>query len=199
MTLTAIEQLHIPSCGQVLYRDSEQAGLAVRVTPSGKKSYVIDKWDKDKSRPARITIGDVSSLTVYQARQQAQKILGGLIEGVNVTDKRREDRARSVTLERAFADFLEARKNLAAKTVYEYRRLLATCLADWKSKPFIEITRDMVERRHAELGEVSEPQANFAMRVLRSILNFARDKYEDSKGRALLLENPVRRLSSARA
>ncbi len=199
LTLTAIEKLSAPRTGQVFYRDTEQPGLAVRITPSGKKSYVVDKWDKQKSRVARIAIADVSDLTVHQARRQAQKILGELVNGVNRLDKRREERMRSVTLAEAFSAFLDARKNLSPKTIYDYRRILDTCFADWKSKPFVAITRDMVERRHAKLGESSQSQANLAMRVLRSILNFTRDKYEDTHGSALLVDNPVRRLSSARA
>lgn len=98
---------------------------------------------------------------------------------------------RSVTLATAFAAFLDARKNLSPKTI------LDTCFADRKSNPFVAITRDMVESRHAKLSESSESQANLAMRVLRPILNFTRDEYEGIPGGALLVDNLVRRLSSA--
>lgn len=37
------------------------------------------------------------------------------------------------------------------------------------------------------------------MRILRALFNFAAGQYEDAKGRSLILENPVRRLSQTRA
>lgn len=61
------------------------------------------------------------------------------------------------------------------------------------------ITKDMVEQRHAHMVEISPAQANYAMRVHRTVFNFAAIKYENSKGQPLVPENPVRRLSQARA
>jgi integrase len=70
---------------------------------------------------------------------------------------------------------------------------------DWRKKPVIEITRDMVAKRHSKLGERSEARANLAMRLLRAMFNFAAGEYEDETGKPFILENPVKRLSHTRA
>jgi len=58
----------------------------------------------------------------------------------------------------------------------------------------------MIAKRHTKLGEENgEAWANLSMRVLRALFNFAAGKYEDSQGRSLIPENPVKRLSQTRA
>ena len=57
----------------------------------------------------------------------------------------------------------------------------------------------MVARRHSKVGERSQARANLGMRVLRALFNFAIGQYEDTQGRSLISDNPVRRLSQSRA
>jgi integrase len=71
---------------------------------------------------------------------------------------------------------------------------------DWLNKPLLNISKDKVAKRHTNLGEEhGEAYANLAMRVLRALFNFAAGQYEDGKGRSLITENPVKRLSQTRA
>lgn len=37
----------------------------------------------------------------------------------------------------------------------------------------VEITRDMMEKKHQQLSQRSEAQANLTMRFLRAVFNFA--------------------------
>src|SRR5437660_7110066 len=69
--------------------------------------------------------------------------------------------------------------------------------ADWRPKPIVAITRDMVEARHREYTVLSPAEANRAMRYLRALFVFASD-YRDSNGEAVVPDNPVRRLSAKR-
>jgi integrase len=69
--------------------------------------------------------------------------------------------------------------------------------ADWRPKPIVAITRDMVEARHREYTALSPAEANRAMRYLRALFVFASD-YRDSNGEAIIPDNPVRRLSAKR-
>jgi hypothetical protein len=71
--------------------------------------------------------------------------------------------------------------------------------SDWANKPLLDITKDLVAKRHSKLGESSEARANLSMRVLRALFNFAIMQYEDAQGRVLIADNPVKRLSQARA
>ncbi len=114
--------------------------------------------------------------------------------------EKQDAKAKAVTLAQAFEDFLEARKSLKPRTVSDYSRAMTKYFGDWLNKPLTQITKDMVERRHSKLGKAhGAAQANQAMRTLRAIFNFAAGKYEDARGRSLIPENPVKRLSQTRA
>ena len=105
-----------------------------------------------------------------------------------------------MNLGEAFADYLKARKDLKPKTLEDYRRVFDKALADWKAKPLLSINKDMVAKRHTKLGqENGEAWANLCIKVLRAVFNFAIGQYEDSQGRSLITDNPVKRLSQSRA
>jgi integrase len=118
---------------------------------------------------------------------------------VNPNDVEKEEKARGVTLEQTLEDFLCARKSLKPTTVYDYKRTLKCYLPDWRSRPLLEITKDMVAKRHTLIGQRSKAQANLVMRYLRALFNFAAGQYEDSKGESVIPNNPVKRLSQTRA
>lgn len=101
-----------------------------------------------------------------------------------------------VTLRYALEDYLYIRQ-LKPATIKDYRQVFARCLGDWLDLPLDRISKDMVEQRHKELGRTArrgngEAQANYAMRVLSAVCNFAINKYEPSP----IGSNPVSRLSA---
>ena len=77
--------------------DSELAGFAVRIEPSGTKSFVV-RYRADgggRTAPQRlVTIGRFGNLTVEEARKEAKKVLGriavGEDPGAERNSKRRE-------------------------------------------------------------------------------------------------------------
>lgn len=196
LTKSFVEKIPFPESGQVFYRDSDLKGFALRV---GSKSKVYVAESKANGKTVRVTIGKHGVFTAEEAKQQAKMILGTIAKGVNPNDIEKEKRAQSITLIEVLEDFLKARKNLKPSTVKDYRRALNTYLVDWRSKPIIQITRDMVERMHRRIGERSPAQANLCMRYVRALINFAMAQYEDSKGEPFILHNPVKRLSQTRA
>jgi integrase len=120
--------------------------------------------------------------------------------GINPNDEKRSKLVRGVSLKKVYKDYKEVRKDLKPKTLYDYDRIMTTVFSGWQSKAISDITKDMIERKHKKIGEENGPAyANLAMRFLRSLLNFAISKYEDSKGQSFILENPVKRLSQTRA
>lgn len=198
ITKTYVDALQPPARNQAFLRDSELKGFGVRVTASGAKSFILEK--RVKGRVRRQTIGRYPDLTVEQARKQAQVLLGQIALGVDPVAEREAERARQVSLREAFADFKRARKGLKPSTLYDYERLLNVAFKDWQARPLVEISREMVQRRHTQLGETRGPAyANLAMRFLRSLLNFASARYEDRNGDSILRDNPVDRLTRTRA
>jgi integrase len=183
---------------QVFYRDDQLKGFALRVTASGTKSFVVEKNIGNKVR--RITLGKYGALTVEQARKEAQKIIGQIATGINPIAEKQALKVNNITLDEVFNDYKLARKSLKHNTLYNYERVLTIAFASWGNKPFLSITKDKVAKHHEKLGkENGEAYANLAMRLLRALFNFAAGQYEDAQGKALITENPVKRLSQTRA
>ena len=193
LTAEAIKALELPAPGeggqtrQAIYYDELQPGLGVRVTSGGAKVYVTE--GSIAGDTVRVKLGAVSDLTLTQARQRAQRVRGELAGGINPNAQRKAQRSRSVTFAEAFEAFIKARKSarkLAARTEYDYRRILFGTvdekgerrfdgmLSPWRARPLASITREEVASKHAKLAERSGAQANYAMRLLSAVWTFTR-------------------------
>jgi len=198
ITKSLVDKLTPPEKGQNFFRDNELKGFAVRITSNGAKSFIIEK--RIEGRVKRITLGRYPGLTVEQARKEAQKLLGKIATGSNPVADKQLAVLQAKTLGDAFTDYLNARKSLKPRTLYDYQRLMKVAFPDWLKKPLLSITKDMVAKRHIKLGEENgEAYANLSMRFLRALFNFSIAQYEDHKGQALIRENPVVRLNQTRA
>jgi integrase len=217
---TSLENLPLPAqATRATYYDTEVLGLQLRVTDRGVKSFCVFRRSK-RGRPERITIGRFPTLSVEQARAKAKRYLADLGEGVSVSARLRNETLVGKTLGEVHQEYLNSRgvsiitvkrkdgkfverpelstnAKLKALTARDYVKLMAKQFADWRAKPIVTITRDMVEARHRELTALSAAEANRAMRYLRALFAFASD-YRDSTGEPIIPDNPVRRLSAKR-
>jgi integrase len=182
---------------QAFYRDSAMIGFGLRVTSGGTKSFIVEKRINGKVK--RLTLGRYGNLTVEQARNEAMHFLGEVASGKNPVAAKRNLRIRNATLLDAFEDYLLSRRDLKASTIHDYRRSINGPFLNWQTKRLTEITKDMVQLRHAALGKKSKARANNAMRVLRAVFNHAISQYEDNYGHQVIINNPVDRLSQTRA
>jgi integrase len=196
---TTVEKAGIPKeKDQVFYRDEKLKGFALRVTRVGIKSFIVEKRINGKVK--RITLGRYGELTVEQARKEAQKLLGKIATGGNPIAEKKGEQVHRITLSEVFCDYLKARIDLKPKSIYDYTRIIENVFSDWKKKPLLSFKKDKISAYHAKLGEESgQYYANYAMRVLRALFNFAKAKYEDSDGNSFITENPVTRLSATRS
>lgn len=198
LTKAFVEKAALPiDKDQIFYRDSELKGFALRVTATGAKSFVVETLIGNKVK--RMTLGKYGKLTTEQARIEAKKLLGKIATGIDPIAERKEKKAQSISLQETLDAYLIARKELKPSTVLDYNRLMKQVFSDWQNKPLLEITKDMIAKRHRVFGEKSKARSNSAMRLLRALFNFASGEYEDSKGRSLIPDNPVKRLSHTRA
>jgi len=109
-----------------------------------------------------------------QARKEAQKVWARLPTGHDPLADKQEAKLRRVTLQQAYQDYLQTRKDLKPKTLYDYSRVMTIGFSDWLEQPLLFITKDQVAKRHTTLGEAhGEAYANLATRVLRALFNFA--------------------------
>jgi integrase len=217
LTADAIRALEAPAPGeggktrQTIYFDELQLGLAVRVTSGGAKVYVAQ--GNSNGDTIRVKIGPCSALTLTQARQRSRELLGTIASGVNPNAQRKLDRARAISLAEAVEAYIETRKSarrLAPRTEYDYRRMLYGALnadgtrkfngylSPWRARPLGSITPEMIARRHAELVKRSGAQANYAMRLLSAVCNFAGAKYRAGSA-PLFAANPVKILADTKA
>ena len=197
LTKRLVDSLPAPSSGQTFVRDSELKGFAVRITAGGTKTFVVEKRIDGKVR--RIKLACYPEMTVEEARKEAQKKLGEIAGGIDPLKQRRQAQFDGITLHEVYKAFRQARRHLKPKTLYDYQRVMDVVFTDWDAKPVRAISKDMVAKRFAQLSEQHGPHyANLAMRILRALLNFARDNYEDDDGTPIILDNPVNRLTRTR-
>jgi integrase len=202
LTINFIEtKITLPTKGQVIIRDDEVQGFALRLTP-GAISYIAECRVNGKNR--RVTIGRHGKpWTPETARKQALVILGSMAQGIDPAKQKRADKTLNLTLQQAFDEYM-ASKERRPHTLYNYPRLMRKKLGDWLNKPVTAITRDMVEERFrllssgSALGTSGKADANLTMTILRGTLNYVQVKYEVD-GMPLLVSNPVDRLTQLKA
>jgi integrase len=202
LTKSVVEKLPVPEAGQEIYRDSELKGFGLRITRGGTRAYIVERRIDQKVR--RVKLGKSTELSAEQARKRAQEHLGKVAGGRNPIAERRAAAAQTVTLGELLERYLGDRSDkLKPRTREQYRSVVEgrmkagtpTAFADWCNKRVIDITVEMVRRRHRELSEQHGPAwANLAMRILRLLLNYA----VDAGGEPLVPQNPVKRLGQAR-
>lgn len=199
LTRKFVNSIEIPARGQKIYRDTVLPGFGLRVTP-GSKTYVVEARVHGVAR--RITLGKDGPLTPAAARKKARKMQAMMASGKDPMLERAKKQKSSATLRDILEHYISVR-NLKPNTNRAYRYILVRCLGDWLDEPVIAITRDMVEKRHAELrrttrqGTSGEAQANTVMHILGSLLNFAAANYEGDE-KPIIPINPVKRLSQNR-
>jgi integrase len=138
-------------------------------------------------------------MTADQARAEAQKHLTATsVETAQCTEP------SIITLSDVLERFLEVRK-LRPNTIKSYSQVTKRCLKEWLDMPVTAITKHMIQVKHRELtkpsrqGTSGEVQANMAMRILKTLLNFAANNYESADGHPLITINLVKRLSQNRS
>ena len=193
LTERAVERIKAPTGNgkQALHWDAELKGFGVLCSGVSKaKTYVVQRDVAGRTR--RITIGPANVLSLTAARKRAEAVLADFYLGLDPKAGRRG----SLTLRSTLTDYLAARKDLRPKSVEDYRAIIERYLAAWLDRPLREITPEMVEARHRAIaaevlvdGRYSgEASANGAMRALRLLWNFAKEREPN------LPENPVARL-----
>ena len=202
-TIKALDNLTLPREGQLYIFDKQVQGLTIRVTHLGVKAFVIRKRIKGQSNAAYVNLGYYPEMTIHQARQKALEALNMIALGIN-PNKVKDGVAtkQNITLQKVFDDYCVSKHNVKSSTMKNYNSIFNAYLSDWKKKPIAEITRDMVEKRHRDIGKGSKKfpespsRANTTMRLVRALFNYAMGQYEDSQGEPLFLHNPVSRITS---
>ena len=93
------------------------------------------------------------------------------------------------------------KRSLKEQTIKMYEFVWKWGMPDWMELPITSITKTMIEDRHKQLSQKNGPRgsgrasADLCMRTLRTVINFANQRYEQPAGKRLIEDNPVRWLS----
>jgi len=193
LTKLRVEAFPIPTDGQVFYWDDELRGFGVRVTASGARSYVVQGRVAGKSR--RVTLGAHGRITCDEARKKAKAALVALDDGIDPQIEKKRTESFAVTLRDVAEVYCRERRTskggeLTAATKADILKHIGKSFSDWADQPVSSITRDMCSARFSELSARGPAQANQAFRILRALLNYARESYRPG-GVPILMENPV--------
>ena len=93
----------------MLYRDSELLGFALRAKPSGVRTWVV-QYRNSAGRTRKLALGRVGVLTPDEARQRARKVLGGVANGADPSATRSAARG-AMTVQDLCRDYMADARN----------------------------------------------------------------------------------------
>ena len=187
LTKGIIDALPTPS-RDVVYWDRACPGFGVKVTPKGRKVFVVlYRMAGAGSRLRKYTIGPYGRVTLHHARLAAQKVFTAKLEGRDPATEKREAR-RQLVADRV-EDLLEAfiaqhvSQNRSAR---EISRLLRREIGSaWGSRSIHEITkRDVIAVVTAIEQRGTPVAANKALKSIKTFLRWC-------VGRAVLDRSPA--------
>jgi len=190
-----IERTPLPESGQTFLWDSELTGFGIRFTP-GSKTYIVQNRVKGVKQ-RRVSLGRHGEITLQEARKRAKKMLGDMVGGFDPSEERKRAVAYSETLKRLSEKYIAARPDLRPATIHDINKHISTTFSAWADKPVLDITREKVKTLFLERSRTAPTQTNQAFRILRAIMNFARETMRTGE-KSLMPENPVQVLSAAK-
>ena len=167
-TQQRIEKLPTPEKDRKDYYDTEVSKLMCRVSASGNKSFCVLKR-MSTGKLQRVTLGKWPDVSVSDARKMAQAALTELAQGVNLTEEKRKQKLRGITLQELLDKYLADKTDLREASILDYTKKVNQGFSDWLNKPICEISRDMVLTRRKQF----EGGRDNKLRVLRLLMRYA--------------------------
>jgi integrase len=187
LTKSSIDVLPTPS-SDVIYWDAAFPGFGLKVTPKGRKVFVVlYRTGGAGSKLRKYTIGPYGRVTLHQARVAAQKVFAAKLEGRDLAAEKREARRRVVAdrVEDLLETFILQHVS-QNRSAYEISRLLRREMGKpWSGRSIHEITkRDVVDVISAIEQRGAPGTANKTLKVIKTFLRWC-------VGRAVLDQSPA--------
>jgi integrase len=167
--------------------DDELTGFGVKVTPAGRKVFLIQyRIGGAKGRTRRVTLGHLGPVTCDEARTRAKELLGITKQGKDPAEEKDKARAELTfgeVITRFESEHVEAKTKPG--TAGEYKRVLRLYVPDkLRYRKIGDITEADVAKLHHHVGRdreladgavaVGRPyQANRLLAVLSKLFNWA--------------------------
>jgi integrase len=182
-----------PSSGRLEIADLRQAGLVLRVTSNGSRSFAYRFRHPHTRKTLRAHIGAYPAITLENARKRARELAEQVASGVNPIEARNAERkaAPARTFEALACRYLKehAERHKRPRSAEEDRRNLAVhVLPKWAKRDYQTIRRaDVIELVESIIGAGKHAAANRVHGLVSKIFNFGIDA-------DLLDANPAARL-----
>jgi integrase len=196
--------------------DYELSGFGLKVTPAGRKVYLVQyRLGGRKGRVRRVTIGVHGRITPEQARVEAKRLLGQVASGDDPAELKQQKQGQP-TVGQLIQLFLSehADAKLKESSATEYRRLVGLYLPDKMKRRFVSgITRSEISRLHLSMRE-KRYQANRMLALLSKFFNWCEkhgyrpdgtnpcrhiEKYKEQRRERFLSPQELARLGEALA
>ena len=159
--------------------DTEVPKLAIRVTDTGCKSFLVLKLFN--YRTLRITLGKYPEMTIFNARKKAMEELNKIAEGINPNDEKNKLRSE-MTLKELYNEFMERYSKKRKKSWKHDEREIPRFLTPWFGRKLSSITTQQIQLLHEKIrDENGLYQANHLLERLSSMYNRAIDWGWDGK------------------
>lgn len=166
---TSVDAISLTEKGQVIYRDQDLIGFAVRATTKS-KSYIIER--RHLGNLYRVVIGKTNEISALAARAKAQMILAQIANGEykKLSKTNQVNDPLDITVEDALAIYLK-RNEFKPKTIRQYNKYFDLYLG-WSKRKLFEITKNEVLDKFIEVSQVSPSSANGALSLLGTIWKY---------------------------
>jgi integrase len=175
VTKTSVERIKPSTRDQFLW-DSEVKGFGTKVTPKGRRVYLVQYWKDGRTR--RVTIGEHGIFTADEARRRAVSLKGRLADGHDPALEKRHAKMASVR-SRVFDDvmreFIERDQKPRNRTWRQVeRRLENHVLPRWSGLELDQISRlHVIDLLDALDGEGLSGGANRVLAAIRRLFNWS--------------------------
>lgn len=212
LTAGRIEALECPSDkGQVFVWDTQSPALLVRVARGGRKTFVFESRLDGKT--IRITIGDIKSWAIGQARAEANRLKAMVDVGHDPREEKRQlqaereavktrQEAEAVTVAEVWQVYIEARApKWGEHHKHDHERLArapstskagrptnAGPLHFFMGKRLAELTPELIEVWAESEGQTRPTAARLSYRLLRAFLSWCA---RQPAYKTLLADNPA--------
>jgi integrase len=197
LTQPAVERLKPPVAGRVEYWDNQLPGFGLRLSPTGRKTWLV--MYRVGGKKVRETIGTIAVIkNVADAREKARASMREAQAGIHPVKARRA--RQTATNQQTFAAvadlFLEryAKRNTRERTFIETTRIIERDVKPKWGERFIHdiARRDMIALLDGIVDRGAPTQANRTLAALRRLFNWAieRDYIETSPASRVSMPGP---------
>jgi integrase len=182
-----------PRAGRLEIADLRQAGLVLRITANGARSFAYRFRDPNSRKTLRATIGGYPATSLEAARKRAKAMSEQVADGSNPIEAKRVEQASAPTrtfeaLANRYLNEHARRHKRPRSTEEDERNLNVHILPKWGKRDFRKIRRaDAIELIEGIISTGKHAAANRVHGLISKIFSFGIDA-------DLLEANPVSRL-----